>query len=214
MYDFSVPMALVDYIPVFLFLAAAVILQRDLYSRMSKGCFALFAAGTIDIFVAGFFQATWKLLYAAGVCDFQALHTFFLPAQSLGFLLAGIAVVAMLCAKQDEGSQTRLRSMLISPGPAIPALFSGSMIFIGMMVLGLGAICAGLSVLAARLRKKGAIPFFILSFVCCMGMGYLSSRDATQASVNWIEQGVNIAAQLCMLTGTLMLHKSGLGTAY
>ena len=207
MYDFSVPMALVDYIPVFLFLAAAVILQRDLYSRMSKGCFALFAAGTIDIFVAGFFQATWKLLYAAGVCDFRALNTFFLPAQSLGFLLAGIAVVAMLCAKQKEPGETRVRSLGVTSAAA-PALFSGSMIFISMMVLGLGAICAGLSVLAARLKKKGAIPFFILSFVCCMGMGYLSSRDATQASVNWIEQGVNIAAQLCMLAGTLMLHKS------
>ena len=43
----TVPMALVDYIPVGLFIAAAIILQRDLYNKMSKGAFALFAAGTL-----------------------------------------------------------------------------------------------------------------------------------------------------------------------
>ena len=54
----SVPMAIVDFIPVGLFLAAAVILQRDLYNKMSKGAFALFSAGTITVFVAGCFKAT------------------------------------------------------------------------------------------------------------------------------------------------------------
>ena len=33
----SVPMAVVDFIPVVMFFLAAVILQRDLYSKMSKG---------------------------------------------------------------------------------------------------------------------------------------------------------------------------------
>ncbi len=33
----TVPMALVDYIPVALFIAAAVLLLRDLYNKMSKG---------------------------------------------------------------------------------------------------------------------------------------------------------------------------------
>ena len=49
MKDYSVSMALVDFIPVILFAVAAVMLQRDLYFKMSKGAFALFAAGTIDI---------------------------------------------------------------------------------------------------------------------------------------------------------------------
>ena len=44
---YSVPMALADFIPVLLFGAAAVLLQRDLYSKMVKGAYALFAAGTI-----------------------------------------------------------------------------------------------------------------------------------------------------------------------
>ncbi len=96
MNDFSIAMALVDYIPVVFFAIAAVILLRDMYNKMSKGAFALFAAGTIDIICAGGLKATYKLLYAAGICDFQALDHLFFPMQSIGFLLAGIGMVAVL----------------------------------------------------------------------------------------------------------------------
>ena len=96
MNDFSVSMALVDYIPVLFFAAAAVILMRDLHNKMSKGAFALFSAGVINVTIAGALKATWKLLYAAGVCDFQALNAMFFPVQSIGFLLAGVGILAML----------------------------------------------------------------------------------------------------------------------
>ena len=85
----SVPMALVDYIPDILFLIAAITLQRGLYYRMSKGAFAVFSAGTIMIFCAGLFKATWKLLLSLGICDFERLSQCFFPMQSVGFLLAG-----------------------------------------------------------------------------------------------------------------------------
>ena len=45
MKEFSVGMALTDFVPVILFAIAAILLQRDLYAKMSKGAFALFAAG-------------------------------------------------------------------------------------------------------------------------------------------------------------------------
>ena len=47
--DFSISMALVDYIPVIFFGIAAVILMRDLYNKMCKGAFALFSAGMINV---------------------------------------------------------------------------------------------------------------------------------------------------------------------
>ena len=64
MNDFSVSMAIVDFLPVFLFGQGAAILMRDLYNKMSKASFALFAAGSINVFSAGFLKALWKLLYA------------------------------------------------------------------------------------------------------------------------------------------------------
>ncbi len=71
MNDFSVSMAIVDYIPVAFFAIASVILMRDLYNKMSKGAFALFAAGMINITCAGALKATYKLLYALGTCDLK-----------------------------------------------------------------------------------------------------------------------------------------------
>ena len=201
MKDFSVAMALVDYIPVIFFGVAAVLLQRDLYNKMSKGAFALFAAGTIDVFAAGALKATYKLLYAAGVCDFEPLNAMFFPVQSIGFLLAGAGIVAMLCFKQEKTAALAVA----------PVVYKGTFLFVGLMVAGLGCMDAGLCYLAARLKKKSAILLFVLSFVCSLCMGYLSSQDFAQASMNWIAEGVNVVGQGCLLCGAWMLHKAGLG---
>ena len=202
MNDFTVAMALVDYVPVLLFAAAAILLQRDLYHKMSKGAFALFAAGTVNIFCAGFLKATWKLLYAAGICDFRALDEMFFPVQSIGFLLAGLGIVAMGCFRQKEER--------VYTAAAAPAVFSGTFLFVGLMVAGLACMNAGLSYIAVKMRKPGAVVCFVVTFVCCMGMGYLSSQDFAQASMNWIAEGVNVVGQSALLLGTLLLHKAGL----
>ena len=199
MYDVSVPMALVDFIPVLLFGWTAVLLQRDLYGKMPKYAFACLAAGTIDVFIAGFLKAVWKLLYAAGVCDFHVLNTMMLPTQSLGLLLSGLGIILMLTAGRKKALAL-----------AAPPVFAGTFVFITMMVLGLGAMCAGLSVVAAKMKKRALTLLFVLSFFCYMGMGYLASRDATSAAVNWCEQGVNCLGQALMLWGVLVLHKAGL----
>ncbi len=198
MYDVSVPMALADFVPVALFAVSAILMQRDLYNKMPKYAFACFAAGTINLFMAGFLKALWKLLYAAGICDFQLLNTMFLPTQSLGFFLAGLGIVIMFFGK---------RSAALAVAPPV---FQGTFLFIGMMVLGLGAICACLSVLAVRLKKKGLIAVFSLCFLCYMSMGYLASRDGSSAAMNWIEQGVNCVGQILLLGGVHSLHKAGL----
>ena len=198
MYEFSVLMALADYIPVAIFAVVTVLLQRDLYNKMPKYAFACFAAGTINAFMAGFLKATWKLLYAAGVCDFHVLNTMFLPTQSLGLLLTGFGVLLMLGAKRHGVLAVA------------PPLFQGTFVFVGMMVLGLGAMCAGLSSVAVKMRKKAVIPLFVLCFFCYMAMGYLASRDGSSAAMNWAEQGVNTLGQALLLVGVLALHKAGL----
>ena len=198
MYEFTVPMALADFVPVFLFGISGVLMQRDLYNKMPKYAFACFAAGVVNIFMAGFLKALWKLLYAMGVCDFHVLNTMFLPTQSLGFLLAGLGILIMM--------GQRKKVMLA----AAPPLFSGTFLFVGMMVLGLGAICGSLATLAVRMKKKALVPVFFLCFLCYMSMGYLASRDSASVAMNWIEQGVNTLGQVLLLWGVLSLHRAGL----
>jgi len=199
MYNFTVPMALMDYLPVFFFGATAVLLLRDLYNKMFKGAYALLAAGSVNVFMAGFCKATWKLLYAANICDFVVLEKMFMPVNSIGLLFVGLSLIGMLVWKR--------KSVMIS---AAPVVFTSSMPFIMMMVLGLGGLCTGLSVLSAKMKKAPVMILFIASFVCAMAMGYMSSQDSTQAWVNWAEQSINTVSQLCLMLGVICLHKKGL----
>ena len=199
MYNFTIPMALMDYLPVFFFGVTAVLLLRDLYNKMFKGAYALLAAGSVNVFLAGFCKATWKLLYAANICDFVALEEMFMPVNSLGLLFVGLSLIGMLIWKR--------KGALLSVAPPV---FASSMPFIMMMVVGLGGLCVGLSVLAAKIKKGAVMILFILSFVCAMAMGYMSSQDSTQSWVNWVEQSINTVSQLCLMLGVIALHKAGL----
>lgn len=199
--EFSVSMALVDFIPVIFFLFSAILLQRDLYNKMSKGAFALLATGTIMILTAGALKAIWKLLYAAGICDFERLNAIFFPLQSLGFLFAGIALIAMLAVKQGEGAMYA----------AVPAVFSGTMIFVALTCLGAAGFCGSLAVLAGKKKKGWLSVLYVVSFVLMLAMGYLSSKDFEKASMNWIAEGVNVLGQGLFFLSNYLMHKAGMG---
>lgn len=199
MYNFTIPMALMDFLPVIFFGITAVILLRDLYNKMFKGAYALLAAGAVNVFVAGFCKATWKLLYAANICDFVALEEMFMPVNSLGLLFVGLSLIGMIAWKR--------KNVMLS---AAPIAFTSSMPFIIMMVVGLGGMCTGLSILSAKMKKAPVMILFVLSFVCAMAMGYMSGQDSTQSWVNWVEQSINTVSQLCLMLGTIALHKAGL----
>lgn len=217
MKDFSVSMALVDYVPVVFFAVAAVILMRDLYNKMSKGAFALFAAGTINVTCAGALKATYKLLYALGICDFEALNEMFFPVQSIGFLLAGVGMLAMIAFRQTKPTvyaSTLIMAPIVAAEMAerqvAPVVFKGTFLFVGLMVAGLGIMDVVLCILAVKLKKPALIALFVVSFVCSLGMGYLSSQDFAQASMNWIAEGVNVVGQGTLLLGVWLMHKNGL----
>lgn len=234
MKEFSVTMSLVDYLPVLLFAIAVVILMRDMYNKMSKGAFALFSAGTIDVVCAGFLKASYKLLYALGLCDFEALSNVFFPMQSLGFMLAGVGVLAMLCHRQSSDASKPayekksgakkalvvvalavvvvlvLLLVLGNPGSQVaPAYFSGTFVFVALMIVGLGLMDTGLCIMAKKLGKPALIALFVVAFFMSLCMGYLSSRDFTQALMNWIAELVNTLGQGALLLGAVLLHKNG-----
>ena len=194
MKEYSVFMAIMDFVPVALFAIASIILQRALYTRMSKGAFALFAAGTVDVIFAGALKALYKLLYALKICDFEVLSNLFFPLQAIGFLLAGLGIIAMLTHKQGETMYS-----------AAPAAFSGTMIFVVCMTLGAIMLNGGLAVFAARKKSAVAVVLLVISLICLLAMGYISSQDFARSYWNWIAEGINIAGQVCFLLAALKL---------
>lgn len=194
----TVPMAIVDFIPVVLFFIAAVLLQNDLYHQLSKTRYTLLASGSFMVFIGGALKATWKILYALGICDFKALDTSFFPFQGIGFLLVFASLTGILSKKHT----TKLFT-------AVPVLTS-NMPFVVLQVIG----CAGtqwiLCAKSLQLKKKSAALMYIVSFVFMLGMGYLSAKFDDSSSMHWLAQCTNIVSQGAFLSATWILHKNGL----
>lgn len=197
MNEFTVGMALFDYIPVIFFALGAFILLRDFHNKVRKDSYILFAMGVAAVALAGILKATWKLLYAADVCNIVMFDELFFPLQSTGFLLAGVGIMSILFFKSSKK-------------PSLFAMEPSLLIMILLMVSGLGFLDAGLCILSKKLKKPALIAIFAVSFVCCLGMGYLSSKDFAKASMNWIAEIVNLFGQGLFFLGVWMLDKAGL----
>ena len=188
----TVPMALMDLVPVLLFGAAWVILYRYLKNKLDLCSGILLPLGAVLVFAAGFFKAIWKLQTALGVPAIEFLNKAMFPTQSTGFVLLGIGMLAFLYAKRKSTA------------------CSLTMVFVMGNVLGALGMLSGLVWVAKKMKVKAAIPLFILTFVLLMMMGYLSSRDFAEASMNWVAQGVNVVSQGLFFIGAWLLHKAGL----
>lgn len=188
MKQFSVPMALVDYIPVVLFFLAARMIVKDLNVCRTKTSSLLFQTGACLVTIAGLLKATYKLLFALGAGDFVWMNGQFFSNQAIGFLLAGIGL--MLSVKEYG---TKAYALL------------PTMALVGIMVIGLGAMDAALCSLASKRKKTSALILFVVSFFLCLCMGYLSSRNFDRAAMNWIAQGINILGQGALYGGCTIL---------
>lgn len=186
----TVPMALMDFVPVLLFGAAWVILYKDLKNKLDLCSGVLLPLGAALVFLAGFLKATWKMQNAVGAAPVELFNKMMFPTQSVGFLLMAVGMLALMYGKRRSA-----RSL--------------TMVWVMLTVLGNLGASAGLVWIASKV-KKAAVPLFIVAFVCSMMMGYLSSRDFAQASMHWIAQSVNTLGQGLLLVGALMVHKAGL----
>lgn len=199
----TVTMALVDLIPVVLFFAAAVILQRDLYDKMVKGAFALLATGSVMVLLAGVFKALWKILYALNVCDYQLLDAAFFPMQGPGFLLVFLALAGMF-------TKYNRKRVNLSSVAAVP-VFTSTMPFVILQIIGCAGMQWCLFALALKMKRRLAAVMFVVAFAFMLGMGYLSATFDDSSSMHWLAQCVNIVSQGALLWGTVLLHRAGLG---
>ena len=193
MKEFSVPMAIVDYIPVILFALAFDTVFKDLKNKISMAVQIMMAAGGALVIAAGALKATFKLLYALNVGDFEWMSNQFFSNQAIGFLLLGLSLVLTV-----KPVSKHLNALL------------PTMVLVLLMVIGLGAMDAVLAYYASKLKKRSALICFIISFFFTMMMGYLSSKDFDKAIMNWVAQGINCVGMILLFAGTRVLHKAGL----
>ena len=195
----SIPMAIVDFIPVVLYFIAAIILQRDLYNKMTKGGYALLATGSYMVLISGIYKATWKILYALNICDFVALDTSMFPMQAPGFILVFLSLIGM-------HTKSHKNAMAVT---TVPVFFS-NMPFIIMQIIGCAGTQACLMIKSLQMKRKSAAVCYVLAFIFMLGMGYLGAKFDDSSNMHWIAQLTNIMSQGAFLGGTIILHKAGL----
>ncbi|MCQ2537250.1 MAG: hypothetical protein MJ124_02500 [Lachnospiraceae bacterium] len=198
--EISVFMAIVDFIPVVLFFIAAVILQRDLYSRLVKGAYSLLASGSIMVLTGGFFKALWKILYALNVCDYVQLNQSFFVIQAPGYIFFFLGLLGLFYKPEKKGVKTYA---------VAPVVFTSTLPFIVLQVLGLGGAQIVLMISGFKKKNYFAPVCFVVSFICMLGMGYLGAKFDSSSKMHWLAQVTNTISMTAFLMGTVSLHKKG-----
>ncbi len=196
---FSIPMALMDLLPVALFLAGNLLIWKDLGGKMSFASRSFYLTGIVLAVAAGFIKAHYKLLCAVGIGDIEWMSRQFFPNQSLGFLLAGAGLLLSLVSRKKKNKEYRTYAFL------------PPMALVGLMIIGETCMYIALGIYAAKLKKPAATVMLVISYILSLGMGYLSSRDFGTEAMNWLAQTVNACSQGSFLAAVWIMHKAGLG---
>ena len=198
----TVPMAIVDFIPVVMFFLAACLLLKDLYNKMTKGAYALLATGSIMVLIGGFYKALWKILYALCICDYPLLSESFFPIQGTGFLLVFLALIGMFTPHNKK-------NVTLNSVAAVPVLES-SMPFVILQIIGCAGMQFTLFGISLKMKKKNAAACYVVAFIFMLAMGYLSAKFDDTPGMHWVAQLTNTISQGSLLLGTWILHKAGL----
>ncbi len=215
--DFSLAMGLVDLLPVILFALAGCIIIKELFSKLRKPFAVLMCSGVTLSLTAGIFKAIWKILLALNVCDFYPFNIMFMPTQSLGFRLMGDGLISLLFKeKKDNKVNVSVLPMLfvVMLAEIEPVVKQdGDMMFIIMLVIGEIMIATSMCYLAVKNKMWLPLVLFIVSFICLMVMGAMKplskKLELDVTASNWIEQGINIVAQISLLVGCYILSRKG-----
>lgn len=200
--DYSILMAIVDFLPVIFYFLAAWLIANDLYPHVNKTTYGFLAAGSLMCFIGGAFKALWKLLFCFGI-NYPAFFTSFFPMQAPGFILYFVGIImAMKQLKAVKTSDTVNMITATTVTSSAPLLAFQSIGSVGSL------IC--LSILGFRTKNAQAGAFFILSIIFLFGMVGLSATiDSSLSWANWVEQGVNTLGQVFFYLGARKMHKKG-----
>ena len=212
--DYSLIMGIVDLVPVIIFALAGALLIKVMFNALKKPFAVLLCSGVTLSLTAGVFKAIWKILLSLNICDFYPFDIMFMPTQSLGFILMGVALISLLFSKEESKANVAMWPLALIIFAGTPAKqVSGSVAFIAMLVIGEIMIATSLSYLAIKNKNWLCLVMFVLSCISLIIMGAMkplsTKMELTVTAANWIEESVNIVAQASLFIGCYLLNKKG-----
>ena len=191
---YSIGLALMDYVPNIAFLVGAFFLVKIMVMARGKPCSRMVMAGAILIALGGLLKATWKLLYAANVGDFQAMSQIQFTLIAPGFLALAVAVIIL--AKKRAAKTTPLLAMA---GWKVP--------FLAVMTISSMAANGILTYISFKRGAKVAAIGFILAFLGLVAMGGLASAEQSVA-MQWVEESINSIGQISFAVACWLLYRN------
>jgi len=196
------PMALLDAVPVFLFLFGCIELMKAFYSRMTAIQYSMFSAGGTMVFLAGMMKTVWKFLYVLKIGDYAILSDSFFPVQSTGFVLLALSTVGFALKDKKNNQISDYKNYAVVP------VISSKLPFIILTFLGTTAFYGGLSSISIKKKNKLMAVFFIGAYAFDMIQVFMATKFDESASVmHWMAEIVNTLAQLCLWLGARQLHR-------
>lgn len=220
MQPYSVGVAVFDYLPVLLTAAGLGLLARGIsYRNQSLAVVAWTAAALIPL--GGLCKASWKLLLALGYPPLDWLENLLFIALAPGFVAMAFALHHARRAwatKQEPVGATypRMRLLLWLAIPVVGALLAvtakpdGRLWFLWLLAVTIIASVALMvqAIWAARWARMAwpTIACFAYNLAASLSLGGLARLPPGEATA-WIQEGVNLSAQLALLLGAWQLQR-------
>ena len=133
------------------------------------------------ILFAGVFKAIYKIIYYGFNVDFYRFNYMFFPVQAFGFILACAALLIFVFQRNKTStlSVAILSAVTTEEGKR---LANDTMLYVAMQIIGSGGLLGCLVYFAKKLKKPVAMVLFIISFICLLIMGFLSTRISRAAT--------------------------------
>jgi hypothetical protein len=195
--EYSLGLAILDFVPILAFLAGAYFLVKIAILHRGTACGRMMLAGTGLVFTGGFLKASWKLLYVLDVADIRLMSEAQFVLLAIGFTGMLVALSYLARSFNQEG---KLGSALLISTWKIPFLTVMTLCSLGAHGL--------LAYIGFKKKDNPAAVLFILATVCMLAMSGLASGAEQTVAMQWIEESINSLGQLSFAFGSYLLYRT------
>ena len=215
--EYTLSLALVDFLPVFFTAVGLVAISRMVaHVNVTQGRVAFY--GTLFTIAGGFFKAIWKLFMASsnGTVDIRWMEEGLFVFMAPGYTLLAWSVWQTVRTVQGK----KAFHAWIPPLVLIGIVFTASVTLFAMnptspawervllSVMVLATIITGIFLLtfAFRQRLSTAGWLFILNLIGIILLNSLARLDDQTIALQWIEEGINTIAWLAFAVASNQVY--------
>ena len=214
-FEFTVPMALEDFIPV-IFTAVGLYFLLKSFIRRHRNLCSLACLGATLIITDGFLKATWKLIYAAAGVDVAWMKDSLFLLMGPGFIFVAWA---LWCGLKDQ-PLTLKKVWFIPLIIVIPSLIvsyylamtqSGrSWARVLLILTTIGILFTNGQIIADSLKRKLFLPIILLiiNIITIFGQAFISQLPQTTA-LHWLGQINNTISWGAFAIGVWLWQRRG-----